>query len=577
MKFPYITCGLLLLSQSLFASPLTDFKYKQSQTIKPQPPETRIVGGKEAELGEYPFMVALVGKGKDAFNGQFCGASYVGDGFVLTAAHCVEGASADQIDAVIGIHDLKSESEQGKRIAVSHIYAHQQYNSQSMENDIALLQLAEKPELPALKPISEELMAKVEVGNALTVMGWGNRSGEQGTNDFPNVLHEVDVPLVAHEVCQSAYDNGLFDSMICAGYQEGGKDSCQGDSGGPIIAKVEEEWYQVGVVSFGNGCAQPDSYGVYTRVASFPNWLAASSSGISLQSPSDLGILETGYQGEYDFVLQNSSTQSVVINSTQIDNTSPSKLEIVSDTCEGIEVAAGGQCIVKVKLQLAESGEQKFGLSLNTNHQDAKQVTTTSSVLVLAADDSDLNTAVDIQNGTWFKGGDQNWISQTEQVSNGDTAISNSDINDLEVAIAMLKIDATGDFTFDYKVSSETDYDFLVVLLNGEVALQESGEQTSFSSKTLSLTEGTNRIAFVYAKDESESAGNDTAYIDNIRFEGSNETGSGGDGSGDNGSGGDDSDDENNEDSPSSGSSSGSMGWLLLTALGLGAFRRKFS
>ena len=60
--------------------------------------------------------------------------------------------------------------------------------------------------------------------------------------------------------------------MLCAGYEEtGGKDSCQGDSGGPLVDKETKE--QIGVVSFGQGCAEPGYPGVYTQVSYFIDWI----------------------------------------------------------------------------------------------------------------------------------------------------------------------------------------------------------------------------------------------------------------------------------------------------------------
>ncbi|PIO01024.1 hypothetical protein AB205_0024270 [Aquarana catesbeiana] len=65
----------------------------------------------------------------------------------------------------------------------------------------------------------------------------------------------------------------ITNTMICAGYNEGGIDTCQGDSGGPLMCQQENRWYQVGVTSFGYGCAQPERPGVYARVTTFTEWI----------------------------------------------------------------------------------------------------------------------------------------------------------------------------------------------------------------------------------------------------------------------------------------------------------------
>jgi len=61
--------------------------------------------------------------------------------------------------------------------------------------------------------------------------------------------------------------------MLAAGYSKGGKDSCQGDSGGPLIVKENDEWLQVGVVSWGHGFARANKYGIYARVSKYIDWI----------------------------------------------------------------------------------------------------------------------------------------------------------------------------------------------------------------------------------------------------------------------------------------------------------------
>lgn len=82
---------------------------------------------------------------------------------------------------------------------------------------------------------------------------------------------KVSVPVTDRETCRSQYGAGeITDNMVCAGLDEGGKDACQGDSGGPL---VDEQGTLVGVVSWGQGCAQAGFSGVYARVGSFVEWI----------------------------------------------------------------------------------------------------------------------------------------------------------------------------------------------------------------------------------------------------------------------------------------------------------------
>jgi secreted trypsin-like serine protease len=81
----------------------------------------------------------------------------------------------------------------------------------------------------------------------------------------------------------------IEDEQICAGLEEGGKDSCQGDSGGPLIAYDRKGCpYQIGIVSWGVGCAGKKDYGVYTRVSHHAAWIADKAGPITSAIASDV-------------------------------------------------------------------------------------------------------------------------------------------------------------------------------------------------------------------------------------------------------------------------------------------------
>jgi len=117
----------------------------------------------------------------------------------------------------------------------------------------------------------------VAAGTPCLVSGWG-KSNETGGGTV--VVNHVVVPAVDWNSCKYAYGGGIVegiitDDMMCAGYQEGGKDSCQGDSGGPLVTYNDQEgrWILVGVVSWGIGCARANIPGVYARVSYFVPWI----------------------------------------------------------------------------------------------------------------------------------------------------------------------------------------------------------------------------------------------------------------------------------------------------------------
>lgn len=102
-------------------------------------------------------------------------------------------------------------------------------------------------------------------GNS-TVTGWGRTSEGEGRSE---TLQAAEIPLMTDQVCRKYYGRKIADTMVCAGYEEGGRDSCQGDYGGPLTKAFENRYILVGVVSWGYGCARPGNPGVYTQVSKY--------------------------------------------------------------------------------------------------------------------------------------------------------------------------------------------------------------------------------------------------------------------------------------------------------------------
>jgi secreted trypsin-like serine protease len=299
---------MLLLASPALAQQDTDFAGEDGG---------RVIGGQAAKKGEWPWQVKILApdpEQRGRFGGH-CGGSLISPRWILTAAHCVtSGRSGKQdlfardllivegkskIDKVISV-----DGPDKPGLAVEDVVIHEDFDRKVFASDIALIKLAE----PAVsKPVilaSTSDDAVEAAGHTAVVTGWGYTKADHGWDDkyLPTELQEVELPIVSREDCRAAYRessmrmNPIDERNVCAGYAEGGKDACQGDSGGPLVAqRPDKRWIQLGIVSWGAGCAEAEHYGVYTRVAAFRDWIAAKTDGDVPNAP-DSSISADGDQ-----------------------------------------------------------------------------------------------------------------------------------------------------------------------------------------------------------------------------------------------------------------------------------------
>merc|ERR1739848_160592 len=245
--------------------------------------QTRIVGGTVTEVNEYPWQVGLVGSGGSR---PFCGGSVIGDRWVLTAAHCTGSSS---IQVLLGEHDTSSSNDNVVRKNVVRVIDHPSYDRSTLDYDFSLLQLDSAIDFASNEHIRPVCLpsddSNTYAGQQATVTGWGTTSSGGSTS---STLREVVVQVLSNTECTNKgyTTSDITANMICAGVEAGGKDSCQGDSGGPLVSSgsgdgvtAGQNYEQIGVVSWGYGCAVARYPGVYARTSKVISWINSNTSG----------------------------------------------------------------------------------------------------------------------------------------------------------------------------------------------------------------------------------------------------------------------------------------------------------
>ncbi|KAK7066347.1 hypothetical protein SK128_015607 [Halocaridina rubra] len=225
------------------------------------PRDARIVGGNETIPHAWPHQVALF-----IDDMWFCGGSLISNEWIMTAAHCMDGAW--YVDVVMGAHNINNnEPSQVVMTSFSH-FVHENWDSYELSNDIALIRLPSPVvfneyinavKLPAADPF---------IGTVVTPTGWGRPSDFD--DNISDILRQVDVPTMNNADCNIIYGI-ILNSHICIDTITG-KGTCNGDSGGPLNYNN----VTIGITSFGAsaGCevGYPDGF---TRVTYFLDWIEA--------------------------------------------------------------------------------------------------------------------------------------------------------------------------------------------------------------------------------------------------------------------------------------------------------------
>lgn len=228
-------------------------------------PTPYVVGGTAADASNHPWQVVITANG-----GEFCGGVLIHPMIVLTAAHCLMDENGDYYEDDPGI-EFRAYTGQtrlgigGEELDWRIARVNPDFDTVTDQNDWGLISLNSPASAQTIKIAGPYEQALWRTGRQATVTGFGDLDNG-GT--AANTLQQLNLPILSDFDCHNYGSDFYPDSMLCAGFRAGGKDSCSGDSGGPLTVRTDEgERRLVGLVSWGAACAKAGYPGVYTRVA----------------------------------------------------------------------------------------------------------------------------------------------------------------------------------------------------------------------------------------------------------------------------------------------------------------------
>ena len=205
---------------------------------------------------------------------------------------------------------------------------------------------------------------------------------------------------------------------------------------------------------FGNGCAQANSPGVYTRLSQFNQWMKQKQAGVSYLQYTRQGYVEKDYDEKTVFNVKNvSQTPFTITNATIPKKENIEVVSIKDDQCFNKSLAFNESCSITVQVKTNMLGRGSFDLMIDTTNPDNKRTSMFFNSTTLEQESLDVASLVGSDNNIvkWWGGGDANWQTTTSKASQGDSAAASGQIthNEASVLLATIKSDRATEFNFD--------------------------------------------------------------------------------------------------------------------------------
>ncbi|KAJ8945719.1 hypothetical protein NQ314_009081 [Rhamnusium bicolor] len=245
-------------------------------------PGGRIVGGRDAQRGQFPFQVSVQFCTRGACQ-HACGGVIVQPSTVITAAHCFTNAPAlGSYKIIAGILSLNDDNPERQEVLAKYVLIHPQYQGGVNPHDIAIVKLANP--LSFSSSVGPALLPAIDyhVSGEAIVTGWGSIGGSE-TPIMPSTLQLAPTPIINATACKTALDTLLnnaphpldLETNICTGPLTGGVSICTGDSGGPLVyVRFDNRSEVIGISSWGiTPCGIVGAPSVYVKTNSYYDWI----------------------------------------------------------------------------------------------------------------------------------------------------------------------------------------------------------------------------------------------------------------------------------------------------------------